>query len=319
MEPDQSTVEPAILIYHATNALLYAEKLFCAGYHNLLLASDEEAFAAQIVRAEIVFGWRLPLRRLAEGSHLRWIQLMGAGVEDVAGSPHVPDHVTVTRVEGQFGLPIAEYVFGWVLHFVKEIDRMRFLQAERTWRSFVPNTLSGQTLAVAGLGSIGQEVARVGRAFGMRVTGLSRTGRAMESVDRHFMPSQWADFAAEADVLAVTLPHTADTDKVVNAQVFDAMKATAIFVNVGRGKVVDEEALLAAVRSEKIRVAVLDVFAKEPLAPESPLWKEPRVVVTPHLSGPSMPDAVTDYFLENLRRYLAGAPLLGMVDSTRGY
>lgn len=317
--PNAAADQPSVLIYHPRDALAYARELFARGHHNLLIATDEASFAAQVERAEIVFGWRLPLAHLRGALSLRWIQLMGAGVDGMAESPLWPEGVTLTRVEDQFGGPIAEYVFAWTLYLIKEIDRFRYLQAERAWAPFPGGGLSGRTLAVAGLGSIGREIVRVGAAFGMRTVGLSRSGRSESCVDRHFHPDQWPEFASEADVLVITLPHTRETERVVNRVVFDAMRPSSILINVGRGRVIDEEDLLAALSQEKIRAAVLDVFSEEPLAPDSPFWREPRVYVTPHVSGPSVPGQVAQFFYENLQRYRDGAPLRGVVERVRGY
>lgn len=317
--PDAAGGQPPVLIYHPKDTLSYARELFARGHHNLLIATDEDSFAAQIQRAEVVFGWRLPLAPLRGAPSLRWIQLMGAGADGMAESSEWPEDVALTRVEDQFGGPIAEYVFAWALYLTKEIDRFRYLQAERAWAPFPGGGLSGRTLAVAGLGSIGREIVRIGAAFGMRTVGLSLSGRSESSVERHFPPSRWPEFASEADVLAITLPHTRETERVVNRAVFDAMRPSAILINVGRGRVIDEGDLLAALRQEKLRAAVLDVFSEEPLAQDSPFWREPRAYVTPHVSGPSVPGLVTQFFYENLQRYRDGAPLKGVVERARGY
>jgi glyoxylate/hydroxypyruvate reductase A len=193
------------------------------------------------------------------------------------------------------------------------------MQRRRAWEPLEVRTLAGLTIGVAGLGSIGREMVRKARAFDMRVLGLSRTGDAPAGMDRLFRPDEWLGFVQDLDVLVLTLPLTAETEGVVNRDVLAAMPDRALLVNVGRGGLIVEEDLVAALRSGKIAGAVLDVFAQEPLPADSPLWTMPGVTVTPHISGPSTIDGVAGYFLANLYRYMRGDPLVGMVDRARGY
>ena len=244
---------------------------------------------------------------------------MNAGVEELVAAGEIPPSVTITRVIEQFGKPIAEYVFAEYLAHVRELERTRTGQRERRWDHFVAGTLEGKTLGVAGLGSIGREIVRKGRAFDMRVFGSSRTGVAAGIVDRHFGPDEWPEFAAAVDVLVLTLPRTAETEGVIGRSVLGAMRPNAVLINVGRGALLDEDALVEFVRAGRIGGAILDVFQHEPLPADSPLWSTPNIIVTPHISGPSTVDGVSQFFLANVQRYLAGEPLQGVVDRARGY
>lgn len=318
---DRSSAErPIILAYSRRiapelRAWLLAHD--CPG--TVLTASTAEEAGPLIGDAEILFGAGFPTELMASAAHLRWVQSINAGINELVAAEAIPDTVTLTRIVGQFGTPIAEYVFAECLAHVRELERTRTAQRERRWDHFVAGTLAGKTLGVAGLGSIGREIVRKGRAFDMQVYGLSRSGTAAGIVDRHFGPNDWLEFAAGVDVLVLTLPWTAETAGVIARSVLAAMRPDSLLVNVGRGALIDDEALIEAAREGRIGGAVLDVFQHEPLPADHPLWSTPNIIVTPHISGPSTVDGVSQFFLANLQRYLAGEPLLGVVDRVRGY
>ena len=307
-----------IVIYDATRAARYADLLerlipHSADYRLIPCTTREEA-ARHVGEAEILFCWRFPTDLLAGAGRLRWIQAMGAGVEDLVAAP-VPPGVVVTRVEGLFGTPMSEYAFAHMLAHAQQLPRLYAAQAERRWDPFRPQTLSGRRLGVAGVGSIGLEVAARGKAFGMEVWGLARTPGARPHVDRLFTPDEVREFTAGVDYLVSTLPDTPETRGLIDPE---AMKEGALLINMGRGATLDEGAILRAVRSGRIR-AVLDVFAVEPLPADHPFWTEPGITVTPHLSGLNRLDAVAAYCAENLRRFERAEPLRGVVDRARGY
>ncbi len=306
------------MIYEAKRAEKYAELLrhlisHSADYQLIPCTSREEA-ARAIGEADILFGWRIPPDILPGARRLRWIQQMGAGVEDLMAAP-VPPGVVISRVEGLFGVPMSEYAFAHMLAHAQQLPRIYAAQAARRWEPFRAETLAGKRLGVAGVGSIGQEVAARGQAFGMEVWGLARTPGPRPHVDRVFTPEEAGAFTAGVDYLVSTLPDTPETRGLIDPE---AMKEGALLINVGRGATLDEDKLLRAVRSGRIR-AVLDVFAVEPLPEDHPFWTEPGITVTPHLSGLNRPDAIAAYFAENLRRFERGEPLRGVVDRARGY
>jgi glyoxylate/hydroxypyruvate reductase A len=282
-------------------------------------AADPAQARPLLADAEILLSWRLPPELYAEAPRLRWLQGLGAGVEDLVAAPALRPEVVVTRIVDQFGVSMAEYVFAELLARVRRLDETRARQAERRWQPFTAGTLAGRTLGVAGLGSIGAEIVRKGRAFDMRVHGLSRTATSAALVDRHFGPDDWTGFVRDLDVLVLTLPLTPATRGVVGPAVLRAMRPESVLVNVGRGALVPEAALVAALRAGRPGGAILDVFETEPLPAESPLWDMPAVTVTPHVSGPSRADDVVRFFLDNLDRFRRGAPLVGLVERGRGY
>lgn len=311
---------PTILAYSRRIAPRLREWLLDHDVQGTVLAASSSEEALPLMsEVDILFGAGFPAELIAAAPRLRWIQSMNAGIEELVAADTIPESVIVTRVVGQFGKPIAEYVFAELLAHIRELDRTRAAQREHRWEHFIAGTLEGQTLGVAGLGSVGQEIVRKGRAFDMIVHGLSRTGAAAELVDCHFGPEHWLDFAASVDVLVLTLPRTAETEGVVGRAVLDVMRPHSVLVNVGRGALIDEDALISAVQEGRIGRAILDVFLQEPLPAESPLWSAPHVVVTPHVSGPSTVDGVGRYFLANLERYIAGEALIGIVDRAKGY
>jgi len=243
---------------------------------------------------------------------------MGAGVEQVL-VPEVSPRVAITRAAGIFGPWMAEYAIGWCLWVTQRMDGFRASQRARRWAPVDPVPLRGQTLCVVGLGDIGRHIARAGRALGMRVIGISRTARRVPGVERVYRTRALATALARADFVVLTVPLSAATRGLIGAPALAAMKPSAWLINLARGPIVEEAALLDALRARRIGGAILDVFDTEPLPPDHPLWAQDNVVVTPHISGPSTTREIAPIFADNLRRYLAGRPLRHLVDRRRGY
>jgi phosphoglycerate dehydrogenase-like enzyme len=303
--------------------------------------SQAEARQAAWARVEVLYTiTRLP--EPAEAPRLRWVQLHSAGAEHVQGHPLLAAGVRFTTASGPAGPTIAEYVFATLLARTRHVDRMLAWQArgswppdEQRWPLFVADELWGKTLGVVGYGSIGRQVARVGRAFGMRVLAMQRghdhrdrgfvlpgAGDPDGSLaERFFTPERLAELLAESDVVVIALPLTAATRGLLDEAALRAMRPTAMLINVARGAIVQQAALVRALHEGWIGGAVLDVFEAEPLPPEHPLWQAPNVLLSPHVSafGPSYDARMIELFGDNLRRYLAGEPLLNPVDPEAGY
>lgn len=309
-----------VLVHHPSHARTYADFVQKA-FPDLDVRTSMTAEEAErrVPEADAILAWRFPADLFAKAHRLRWVQSMGAGVEDLLAADGLAQGVRLTRVVDQFGPTIAEYVFAELLARVRHLEHARTLQARHEWQPYPVETLAGGVLGVAGLGSIGQEIVRKGRAFDMGVVGLSRTGKRAGTVDRHFGPGEWIRFAEASDVMVLTLPLTTATQGVVNERVLSALPVGAILVNVGRGALVRETDLVAALRAGRLAGAILDVFEKEPLSPKSPLWDLPGVTVTPHVSGPSRAADVCALFVENFRRLERGEELIGEVDRVGGY
>jgi phosphoglycerate dehydrogenase-like enzyme len=264
---------------------------------------------------------------LRPGSRLRWVQSITAGV----GHLLIPemlaaDHVTLTATKGPMGPLMAEHVVLLMLALARDLPGFLHDQGERHWRHLASERpmldLWGRTVAILGVGSVGGSLARICKlAFGMRVLGLARTRLNDPNVDRYFERSALHAALAEADFVVLTLALTPETAGIVNAAALAAMKPSAYLINVTRGALVDEDALIAALRMGQIAGAGLDSVSTEPLPPESPLWSLPNVIITPHVSpGRDRFGAeVVSFWCENVRRFAEGEPLLGAVDRAAGY
>lgn len=279
----------------------------------------------------------------AQAPRLRWIQLHSAGVDHAVKEPIVQaEDVEITTASGIHATQMSEYCIAMMLAFEYQIPRMLALKPKAEWpenraKIFAPFALRGQTLGIIGYGVIGRELARLADAFGMRVLASKRDAMRPELDDayyeegtgdpkgeipaRIYPPQALASMVKECDYVAVTLPTTSATYHLVNAEVLRAMKKTAVIINVGRGSVIDEAALISALAAERIRGAALDVFETEPLPSSSPLWNLDNVIISPHVSGNSVRyhEKAADLFVENLERYLSHRPLLNVLKREHGY
>jgi phosphoglycerate dehydrogenase-like enzyme len=309
---------PTVLVYHADRRYAELVRVPKRGVSVHIAATPSEA-AGAVADAEILYAWKFPPQLYAKAGRLKWLQVMGAGV-DWALVPELPEHVQITRAPGVFGPWMAEYVLAWCLWVTQRLKPYRDAQRQRRWDDHVlPDRLGGKTMAIVGLGDIGRDIARAARGLGVRVLGVSRRGRPVREATRMYSVAAMTRALREADFVVLLLPLTPETRGIIGADALAAMKSTAWLINIARGAVVDEGALMAALEQRRIAGAVLDVFDREPLPPSHPLWKMDNVVVTPHISGPSTADALTPVFNDNLARYLAGRPLRHVVDRHRGY
>jgi phosphoglycerate dehydrogenase-like enzyme len=253
---------------------------------------------------------------------LEWIHVAAAGVDTLLFDDLVESGVVVTNARGIFDRPIAEFVLGSILARAKLLHESHDLQQKKIWQHRETETIAGQRVLVVGTGAIGRETARLLSAAGMTVSGAGRTAR---SDDPDFgtvvASSRLAEHVADVDHLVLVAPLTDQTRGLVDAEVFAAMKPSAHLVNVGRGPLVDEAALLEAMRQGRIAAASLDVFDTEPLPQDSPLWTTAGVVVSPHLSGDASGwlDALARQFVDNALRWLDGEPVVNVVDKGLGY
>ena len=309
----------SVLVYHPDEAQAYARLVRAPrGQIRLRVASSPAEAKAYVEEMEVLYTWGFRPQLLPLARRLRWVQVMGAGVDGFLDAPF-PPKVVLTRAEGVFGPWMAEYTFGWLLWGTQHMEVVRANQRVRRWEPHPPSLLRGKTLAVVGLGSIGRAIARVGRAFAMRVIGMNRSGRRVPEVERVFRRAGFRELLGTSDYVVLALPLTPETRGLLGEAELRAMRPEAWLVNLGRGALVQEGALVRALSERWIAGAVLDVFTGEPLPVEHPFWGMPNVVVTPHISGPSDPAEIAPIFNENLRRYLRGQALRGRVDLKRGY
>ena len=248
---------------------------------------------------------------------VNWIQSSWAGVTPLLA--HERRDYTLTGVKGVFGPQMSEYVIGYLLaHELKVLERKQ-QQGERAWFKTHSGTLRGKCLGVMGTGSIGQHIAATAKHFGMTVSGLSRSGVDAAGFDKVLGVDQVHEFLQATDYLVSTLPQTDATDNLLDATALAELPAHAYFINVGRSNVVDDDALIEALRNGKLAGAALDVFDEEPVPQDSPLWDTPNLTVTAHIAAVSHPLLIVPIFVDNYRRYIDQQPLEYVIDFEAGY
>jgi phosphoglycerate dehydrogenase-like enzyme len=300
---------------------------YAADHYNTIQRSPdgERRWRELLARADVLFdfdhGHLDDLPTVAP--RVRWVQATSAGIGQLLRRTGLDrSDIVFTTASGVHAVPLAEFAALAMLYFAKQVPRLLLHQREHRWERFAGRELRGSTVAIVGLGKIGMEVARVSRALGLSVTGTRRGGPLPDAaVDVQRPPTELRELLADADYVVIAVPHTAETEGLIGAAELSVMRRGAVLVNIGRGKVVDEPALIAALRSGQLGGAALDVFAQEPLPPESPLWDMPNVLVNPHSASTADSEnaKLTDLFCENLLRYVAGQPLLNVFDRERGY
>jgi glyoxylate/hydroxypyruvate reductase A len=240
-------------------------------------------------------------------------------VDHFLGRPDLGTEVLLTRSLGRFGVQVAEYVAGYLLHHLLGIERYREQQRQRLWQRGERPLLADRTVGVIGLGSLGLPVARLLGALGARVLGVRRSGEAIGGIEDVFSSKSWRALLPRCDALVIAAPRTAETLGMIDADALAALPRGAVLINVARGELVDESALLRALESGHLGAAVLDVFTVEPLPTNHPLWSQPAARITPHIAAPSEVEVIADEFAENYRRFVGGRRLLNVVDRARGY
>ncbi|QBD79769.1 D-2-hydroxyacid dehydrogenase [Ktedonosporobacter rubrisoli] len=303
-----------------------------AAHTDVLCITNVDEFLSKLREAEILCSYWIPDNWRELAPHLRWLQASGAGIDELrpTGILKRESGVEVTTAAGINAPTIAEYVFGSMLMFNRTWPEMVRLQDRHVWpRSAHWYKLGGrelgeQTLGIVGLGSIGRQVARIARAFGMRILATRRSaqeGSQDPDVDQLFPQSQLRAMLGQSDYVVLAVPLTAETEQMIGEAELKAMQPHTYLVNVARGRVIDEKMLIEALREGWIAGAGLDVAAEEPLPSNSPLYSMPNVILTPHISGVSVHynKRLTELFADNLRRYRAGEPLRNLYDPIRGY
>ncbi len=297
--------------------------------HSFTHATDDAARARGLEHCDVAYTWILSAAELERAASLRWVHSSAVAVETICVSELAKRGVRLSNTRGVQAAPIAEHVLATVLALAKHLPFALERQREHRWSqnefvgSRLPWLLRGRTLGLIGVGTIGAEIARLALAFGMHVVATRRRldRPALPGVGEVLPREELDSLLARADVVVVAAPLTGDTLGLLDARAFERMKRGAILVNVGRGRIVEREALVEALRSGHLGGASLDVFHQEPLPPDDPLWGMPQVILTPHTSGfrAGHWDEVIDLFSENLRRFAAGEPLRFAVEPSLGY
>ena len=269
--------------------------------------------------ADFAVCWRPPHGVMAGMPRLRLLHSIAAGVDNILADPELPDLPVCRVVDENHARGMAEYVLWSVLYFHRRFDSVLRRQAEGVWAPPRQRAAGEVTVGIMGWGNLGRSVGGALRAFGYKVRGWARTPREVPDIEFFAGASEREAFLRGTDILICLLPLTDETNGILNAGLFASLPEGAALVNIGRGEQLNEADLLAALDAGHLRGAVLDVFAQEPLPPESPLWAHPRVVVTPHIASTADPRTIADQIGTNIRRVLAGEALVNEVDRRRGY
>jgi phosphoglycerate dehydrogenase-like enzyme len=296
------------------------------------IGNDTTALAEHAPEAEIILyssltGQSVDFREVwRHAQHVKWIQSLAAGVENLIIPELVESPVIVTNARGVFKRSLADFaIFGILFHY-KRGRRLIESQRAHRWDDFRVDWLPGKIMGVVGYGEIGRECARLAHALGMKIYAVRRkpqnsTGDPI--LDRIFPPESLHDMLREIDVLVAAAPLTKETHHMIGESEFRAMKASSMVINVGRGPVIDQEALIRALQEKKIAAAALDVYESEPLPSDNPLWDMENVLLSPHCTdrteNPDWLDLTMQLFLDNFERYQKGEPLLNVVDKKAGY
>jgi phosphoglycerate dehydrogenase-like enzyme len=293
-------------------------------------ARTDPALKAALADAEAAFSWRIGPEVWPYARRLRWVHTPAAGLGSMLTDPLKASDVIVTNSRGVHAIPIAEHVIGVTIALSRRMQTALRRQVTHTWAQNEladppPRLLRGQTMGIVGVGAVGTEVARLASTMGMRVIAVrrrpDRPPPAAIAIEAVWSVDRLPELLAASDVVVLAAPLTDRTRFLVGEDEIRRMRPHALLVNVGRGKLVNEAALIDALRECRIGGAALDVVAEEPLDPASPLWDLPTVLLTPHTSG-TRPDywtVVTDLFIDNLRRFLRGEALRNVVDKDEGY
>ena len=285
---------------------------------------QEARFLEMLGRAEVVFDFdRAHIRDLpAVAPRLRWLQATSAGIGQMVQRVGLDrTNIVLTTASGVHARPLADFCLMSMLMFAKDYVRMEGEKRAKGWERYCGEELTGKTLAIVGLGRVGQEVARHGKRMDMRVVGTRRSDAPVPDVDKLFRPTELHAMLREADYLVLAAPHTPETEGIIGEAELALMKPSAVLINIGRGALVDEDALIRALQQKRLAGAALDVFRVEPPPRDSPLWEMPNVIMSPHSASTVTQEnaRITDLFCDNLRRYLGGQPLRNVLDTTKLY
>lgn len=287
--------------------------------------SADEPGTASLQGIEVAYLWDYRSRILRdlwpELPSLRWVHVAAAGVDAFLFPEMLRSQVSLTNSRGAFDDSVAEFGIALMLMFAKRLHLTMPNQVDAKWQHFQTQLLSGKTIGIVGFGAIGHLVGRKARALGMRVLGVRREGAPHPDADQIFARDELPTVLRQSHYVVLVLPHTPETQNVIGEAELREMRSESVLINIGRGSAIDEDALAAALKTRAIGGAGLDVFEREPLKPESPLWHAPNTIITPHMASDAddWQQRLADVFSENLRRYRQGEPLLNQIDKARGY
>ena len=315
----EQKVNNLLILSH--NAHKYARLIADAGLPNLKITPAIKVDEADVMASQqniLLAPPDLAYEILPAMTNLEWIQSTWAGVNKLLEEGCRKDYL-LTGVKGVFGPIMSEYVFCYILMHARKALQCHDLQKERKWEMPMPSLLRGRKIGIMGVGSIGVAIAQTAKHFDMVTYGYSKSATAKAEIDRMFKPEEILDFVDGLDYLVTILPQTPNTNKLIDRTVLKAMKSDAVLINVGRGNVLDERALIEALNSKEIAGAVLDVFQEEPLPQSHPLWNTTGVIITSHKSALTYPEGIAPIFIDNYKRFMAREELQFCIDFEKGY
>lgn len=256
----------------------------------------------------LTFGAHMSDHVLKDAKNLKWVQALGTGVDGITDQPSLADNVLVTNMHGLHGDSMSDSAMLSMLALARDLPRVVRSQTRHAWDRFPSRLLRGKTVGIFGVGAIAEDLAPKCKMFGMNVIGITSTKREVAGFDRMVGRDQLEEAVRELDYLILLTPYTPETRNIVNAKILAAMKPSSFLINLARGGVVDEDALVAALKEGRIAGAALDVFVKEPLPEDHPFWDMGNVIITPHLGGfhDQYPEQALPTIEENMRKFLAG-------------
>ena len=295
----------------------------------IAVGNSVEAFRRAAPDAQVIFNWSLAGDVLREVFGMcplvRWVHTRSAGLDNILFPELVESPVPLTNGSGVYSAPLGEFAMAAILFFAKDLRRMVRNQMAGRWEQFDIAEIEGQTVGIIGYGDIGRAVATRARALGMQVMAVKRQGPPLYNMDplvsRIYSPDSRIEMIARCDYLVVAAPLTAETRGMIGEPEFAAMKASAVVINLGRGPVIDEAAMVRALAGKRIRGAALDVFDQEPLSEGHPLYGLDNVLLSPHCADhtPDWLERAMQFFIDQFERFRKGEPLLNVVDKRRGY
>lgn len=292
----------------------------------LIASKKKEIWQEHAADAEIIAGWKKGMDDycLTPESKLKWLQTWSAGVNSLPLKALKAKNISLTSANGVHAYPISETIFALMLGLTRKIHTYVRNQLENKWHhAGMKLEMHEKTVGIIGVGEIGKETAKIAKAFGMKVLGIRHSGKPAEFVDEMYTTDKLDHVLPHCDYVVVTLPLTEQTYHLFGAKQFKQMKSTAFFINIGRGEIVVEDELIQALQEGSIAGAGLDVFEKEPLHADSPLWNMENVIITPHTSGSTEyydQRVIENILIPNLKNYILGVqPSINLVDYSKGY
>ncbi|BBH21331.1 3-phosphoglycerate dehydrogenase [Paenibacillus baekrokdamisoli] len=286
---------------------------------------NPETLQEHLLDAEIIIGWNKAVKKLLYGEELKlkWLQHFGAGVDHIPLEEIKRHGIYLTNASGVHPFPISETIFSMLLSFTRHLHLSIRNQQSRIWEGKDGmGEMHNRTIGILGVGAIGLETARIAKAFRMTVLGVRKSGQPAEGIDTMYTIDGLQEVLEKSDYIVNCLPSTKDTEHIIGKEQFAVMKPTAFYINIGRGKTTDTAALVEALEHHVIAGAGLDVFEKEPLPVDHPLWGLDNVIITPHTAGvtTAYDDRAMDIFMENLKAYISdGSPSVNLVDLKNEY